>query len=46
MLRGVQFAARFDLIVEPSTLSAMKQFAPMVKTISPERVAEELNKLL
>lgn len=46
MLRGVQFAARFNLTVEPSTLAAMKQHASMVNTISPERVAEELNKLL
>ncbi len=46
MLRGIQFAARFDLTVEPSTLAAMKQYASMVNTISPERVAEELNKLL
>jgi tRNA nucleotidyltransferase (CCA-adding enzyme) len=46
MLRGIQFAARFDLTVEENTLAAMIEYAPMVKTISPERIADELNKLL
>lgn len=46
ILRGIQFAARFNLTVEPVTLAAMKQYASMVETISPERIAEELNKLL
>jgi tRNA nucleotidyltransferase (CCA-adding enzyme) len=46
MLRGIQFAARFDLAVEENTLAAMVEYAPMVKTVSPERIADELNKLL
>ena len=46
MLRGVQFAARFDLAVEQSTVDAMTQHAALIDTVSPERIAEELNKLL
>ena len=46
MLRGVQFAARLDLTVEGETFKAMKANAGLIKTISPERIAEELNKLL
>lgn len=46
MMRGVQFAARFHLTPEPATLAAMQQYAALIKTVSPERIAEELNKLL
>jgi len=46
MLRGVQFAARFNLTFEDSTYSAMKENASLINTISPERISEELNKLL
>jgi len=46
ILRGVQFAARFNLAVEANTLAEMKKHSAMVESISPERIAEELNKLL
>ncbi len=46
MLRGVQFTARFELEVESDTLRAMTEHAHLIETISPERIAEELNKLL
>lgn len=46
MLRGVQFAARFSLTPEPETLRSLIENAQLIKTISPERIAEELNKLL
>lgn len=46
LLRGVQFAARFELTIESGTLEAMKRHAPLLKTVSGERVAEELKKLL
>lgn len=46
MLRGGQFAARFNLTVEDKTLQAMKDNAALITTVSPERIAEELNKLL
>lgn len=46
MLRAVQFAARFDFEIEPATFEAMKKHAALMKTVSSERIAEELNKLL
>lgn len=46
MLRAVQFAARFDFEIESETLAQLKRHAHLVATVSPERIAEELNKLL
>ncbi|MCH9031558.1 MAG: HDIG domain-containing protein [candidate division Zixibacteria bacterium] len=46
MLRAAQFAARFNLMLEPVTMALVKEHAKLVTTISPERIAEELNKLL
>jgi len=46
MLRAAQFAARFRFALSPATRSAMTAAAAAVTTISPERVGEELSKLL
>lgn len=46
MLRAVQFAARFEFAIEPLTLAALTANAGMIATVSPERIAEELNKML
>lgn len=46
MIRAVQFAARFQFIVEPNTFKAMRSYAALISTVSAERIAEELNKLL
>jgi tRNA nucleotidyltransferase (CCA-adding enzyme) len=46
MLRAIQFSARFDFEIEAGTFNAMKKHADLINTISPERIAEELNKLL
>lgn len=46
MLRAIQFAARFDFNIEPETYAAMQRHAALIETISAERIAEELNKLL
>ncbi len=46
VLRGVQFVARFGLDVEPATHHAMKENAHLMTSVSPERVNEELNKML
>jgi len=46
MLRGIQFAARFQLTFEPETWESMKTHAELIRTVSPERVSEELKKLL
>ena len=45
MLRGVQFASRFGLRVEPETRSAMSAHAAAISTVAPERIAMELQKL-
>lgn len=45
MLRGVQLAARFGLTIEPGTQQAMVTHADTIRTIAPERIAEELHKL-
>ncbi|UCD63595.1 MAG: HD domain-containing protein [Candidatus Zixiibacteriota bacterium] len=46
MLRAVQFAARFKFIIEPQTYQALRDNAALIKTVSAERIAEELDKLL
>lgn len=46
MLRAVQFAARFEFAIEEGTFRAMRQHARLIATVSPERVQEELAKLL
>lgn len=46
MLRAVQFAARFDLQIEPETFAAMTANSSQINTVSAERIAEELTKML
>ena len=46
ILRGVRFAARFDLKPEESTLQAMRELAPLMDNLARERVFDELCKLL
>lgn len=46
LLRAVRFAARFDLAIEPTTWDAIRAMASQVITVSGERIAEELRKLL
>ncbi len=46
MLRGIQFAARFEFELEEDTLRSLKENAPLIASVSPERIQEELNKLL
>jgi len=45
LLRAVQFAARFDLAVEPGTLADIERHASLISAVSPERVVEEIGKL-
>ena len=45
MLRGVQFASRFGLQVEPETQAAMAAHAASISTVAPERIAMEFQKL-
>ena len=46
MLRGVQLTARFALQIETATRAAMQTHAATIRTVAPERIAEELRKLL
>ncbi len=46
MLRAIQFAARFEFTIEPETAAAIKKHAQLIETVSPERIMEELNKLM
>ena len=46
MLRAVQFAARFEFSIEPATFEAIRRHSAAIATVSAERIAEELTKLL
>jgi tRNA nucleotidyltransferase (CCA-adding enzyme) len=46
MLRAIQFAARFNFKIEPKTYAAICENSALIKSVSAERIAEELNKLL
>jgi poly(A) polymerase len=46
MLRAVRFAARFELTIDPATATAIRARASEVSVCSPERIAEELRKML
>jgi len=46
ILRGAQFAARFEFQIEGETLNAMRECAKLIDTVSPERIADEINKML
>ena len=45
MLRAVRFAARLGFQIEAETFAAIQSLAPKIKSISAERVREELVKL-
>lgn len=45
LLRAVQFAARFELTIEPETFASMRAHAPLIKTVSAERIVMEIVKL-
>lgn len=46
ILRGLRFAARYDLTIHPDTWQAMCAQAPLLDNLARERVFEELCKLL
>src|SRR5579863_3489769 len=46
MLRAVRFAARFGFQIDPDTMAAAQSLAPQITQVSPERIREELTKLL
>ncbi|MGH9775374.1 MAG: CCA tRNA nucleotidyltransferase [Candidatus Acidiferrales bacterium] len=46
MVRAVRFAARFGYKIEPATFAAIAKLAPQIHQVSPERLRDELSKLL
>jgi tRNA nucleotidyltransferase/poly(A) polymerase len=46
LLRAVRFASRFQFEIEPVTREAIVALAPRIKSISPERIADELRSML
>ena len=46
MLRALRFCAQLGFTLETDTLAAIKKCAPLSRTLSPERVREELCKTL
>ena len=46
MLRAIRFAARFGFEIEPRTMGAIRDMHHLILRVSPERVREELNRIL
>lgn len=46
LLRAVRFAARFSFEIEPETFAAMREMAAAIERIAPERVRQELTRIL
>jgi tRNA nucleotidyltransferase/poly(A) polymerase len=46
LIRAVRFAARFGFNIEPETGAAIRTLAPRIKSISPERIGDELRLML
>ncbi len=45
LLRAIQFSARFKFEIEKETFAEMKKDSALIKTVSGERIIEELRKL-
>lgn len=46
MLRAIRFATQLDFHIEPGSFKALSAMAERIKIISPERVIDELNKIV
>ncbi len=46
MLRGVRFAARLGFTIEAKTLRAIQEHAAEIEQIAPERIRDELSRIL
>ncbi len=46
LLRAVRFAARMGFGIEPATDAALRECAPLLDRISPERIRDEFSKIL
>jgi poly(A) polymerase len=45
LLRAIRFATRLHFSIEPETWEAIRAAAPTIRTISAERIRDELNKI-
>lgn len=46
MLRAIRFAARLGFTIDPGTLAAIRELAPRIHTVPPERQRDELTRIL
>jgi poly(A) polymerase len=46
LMRAVRFSTSLDFEIEPKTLAAIAECAPMLERISPERTRDEFSKIL
>lgn len=46
LLRAIRFAARFGFSIETATYHALEAMAEQVRVVAPERIAQELRRLL
>jgi poly(A) polymerase len=46
LIRAVRFAAQLGMTIEPATGSALRAMAPQVRTVSAERITQELRRML
>ncbi len=46
VLRGLQFAARFNLVPDPESMETMRRSVSSLRELSPERLRDEWRKLL
>ncbi len=46
LLRAIRFAARLGFSIEPVTLAAIRELAPLVARVSAERIRDEITRIL
>ncbi|MBO7251481.1 MAG: HD domain-containing protein [Oscillospiraceae bacterium] len=46
ILRGIRFASRYAMQVEPDTMHAMQVLAPLIGTLAKERIYDEMCRIL
>ncbi len=46
LVRAVRFAARLGFVIEPATRAAIVEYAPRIGSVSPERIAREIQLIL
>jgi tRNA nucleotidyltransferase (CCA-adding enzyme) len=46
LVRAARFAGRFGMVIEPATEAAIRELAPTVESVSPERIRDELQRIL